>query len=87
MDGKKKKEQNSESLRFPSFLSISTSSLLLVLATVCISDPVNLQIQSVDKTNCLFLFVCWALFGPIVQCDLGASPPLPNPQDYLKGSV
>ena len=66
---KKKKEQNSESLRFPSFLSISTSSLLLVFSNcmyyslvprlscgahalepgneaICISDPVNVQIQN-----------------------------------------
>jgi len=23
----------------------------------------------------VLLFVCWALFGSIVQCDLGATPP------------
>ena len=34
----KKKQQNSESLRFPSFLSISSSSLLLVLETVLVTQ-------------------------------------------------
>ena len=65
INGWKKKEQNSESLRFPSFLSISTSSLLLVLATACISDPVNLQIQNLKiKPIAYFCFVI-CLLGPL----------------------